>query len=179
MHNVFTQLGGIWSSITEGIYDTWLDWSYWLVGVRAGEAGGIATSLLIVMTCSAILAGVMAYKRPRTHLEQSLFVREVILATLLAEFFITLFLGFTEFWVRIGTYAMLAVSSLMIAVFLIKEYTFDAWMRKDEEIDMDLRQYDIDQRQQQLDIRGSQQGDLDIRQDKLDKDRSEPLDNEE
>src|SRR6188474_2020410 len=114
MSDVYTKLGGAWSSITEGIYDKWLDWAQWLVGQRNGEAGAIMTALFIVMCCSAILAGVMAYKRPRSRLEQSLFIREVFLTLLLAQFFITLFIGITQFWVRIGTYACLAVSSLTI-----------------------------------------------------------------
>lgn len=140
MNDLLTELGGIWSSIKDGIYDTWLDWSQWLIGYRDGEAGGIATALFIVMVCSAILAIVMAVKRPRTLLEKSLFVRELFLTILLAQFFIAIFWDVQNFWMRIAAYALLVLSSLAIAFFLVKEYTFDVWELRDHRIRQELEQ---------------------------------------
>jgi len=179
MNNVLAELGGVWSSVKDVIIDLWLDWSEWLVGTRNAELGLITTALFIVMVCSAVLACVMAYKHPRTRLEQSLFVREIFFALLLAQLFLARFLMVENIVVRLATYLFLGLSSIAIAVYLIKEYTFDAWLRKDEEIELDMRQYALDRRQAELDARSPQQVELIERQEKLDEDRAKTLDNNE
>lgn len=101
--------------------DWWYDFAVWLTDRRSSELAVYTIALFFSCLASVLLLLVMLWSRPRLALERALAFRELFLMLTLAQTVIIATLHQTNLYLRVVTYAGLAVSAITCVVFLILE----------------------------------------------------------